>query len=102
MAFGSYRPKTLKLALNGQNFAISWQKFAISGFSRHKEYDFFQRGPYEQLPYQKLGRFIAAFGSYRAKTLKTVNFAQKMAKFWPQMTKFWLSQNFPSIYTMIF
>ena len=29
----------------------------------------------------KLGRFIAALGSYRSKTLKTVNFGQKMAKF---------------------
>ena len=28
---------------------------------------------------QKLGRFIAAFGSYMSKTLKTVNFGQKMA-----------------------
>ena len=25
---------------------------------------------------KKLGRFIAAFGSYRSKTLKTVNFGQ--------------------------
>ena len=25
-----------------------------------------------------------------------------MAKFWSQMAKFWPSQNFPSIYTMIF
>ena len=42
----------------------------------------------------KIGRFIAAFGR-KVKTLKTVNFGQKMAKFWP-------SQNFPGIYTMIF
>ena len=28
-----------------------------------------------------LGKFIAAFGSYRSKTLKTVNFGQNMAKF---------------------
>ena len=41
-------------------------------------------------------------GSYRSKTLKTVNFGQKMAKFWPQMAKFWPSQNFPGISTMIF
>ena len=39
----------------------------------------FQRKLYEQLPYQKLGRFIVAFGGYRSKTLKTVNFGQKMA-----------------------
>ena len=45
---------------------------------------------------------MAAFGSYRSKTLKTVNFGQKMSKFWPQMAKFWPSQNFPGIYTMIF
>ena len=33
----------------------------------------------KQLPYHKLGRFIAAFGSYGSRTLKTVNFGQKMA-----------------------
>ena len=36
---------------------------------------------------QKLGRFIAAFGSYRSKTLKTVNFDQKWPNFclkWPK------------------
>ena len=27
----------------------------------------------------KLGRYIVAFGNYRKKTLKTVNFGQKMA-----------------------
>ena len=47
-------------------------------------------------------RYIEAFGSYRSKTFKTVNFGQKMSKFWPQMAKFWPSQNFPGIYTMIF
>ena len=33
----------------------------------------FSRRPEKQLSYQKLGRFIAAFGSYRPKTLKTLN-----------------------------
>ena len=36
---------------------------------------------FKEVPYQKLGRFIAAFGSYKSKTLKTVIFGQKMAKF---------------------
>ena len=42
---------------------------------------------------QKLGRFMAAFRSYRSKTLKTVNFGQKMARKY---------QNFTSIQSMIF
>ena len=29
--------------------------------------------------YHKLGRFIAAFGSYKSRILKTVNFGQKIA-----------------------
>ena len=33
---------------------------------------------FKEAPYQKLGRFIAAFGSYMSKTLKTVNFCQKI------------------------
>ena len=32
---------------------------------------------FKEVPYQKLRIFMAAFGSYRSKTLKTVNFAQK-------------------------
>ena len=40
VAFGSYRPKTLKLALNGQILVLNGQNFAISEFSRHIEYDF--------------------------------------------------------------
>ena len=42
---------------------------------------------FKEVPYQKLGRFIAAFGSYRSKTLKTVNFCQKWPNFhlkWPK------------------
>ena len=42
---------------------------------------------FKEVPYQKLGRFIAAFGNYRSKTLKTVNFGQKMAKFLSYMAK---------------
>ena len=34
---------------------------------------------FKEVTYQKLGRFIAVLGSYRSKTLKTVNFYQKMA-----------------------
>ena len=36
---------------------------------------------YEQHAYKILGRFMAEFGSYRSKTLKTVNFGRKKAKF---------------------
>ena len=34
---------------------------------------------FKEVPNKKLGRFIAAYGIYRS---KTVNFGQKMAKFW--------------------
>ena len=36
---------------------------------------------FKEVPYQKLGRFIAAFGSYKSKTLKTVKFCKK----WPNI-----------------
>ena len=42
---------------------------------------------FKEVPYQKLRRFIAAFGSYRSKTLKTVNFGKKWPNFrlkWPK------------------
>ena len=47
------------------------------------QYDWFpnKESKFKEIPYQKLGRFIAAFGSYRSKTLKIVNFGQKMPKF---------------------
>ena len=32
-----------------------------------------ERVKIQKVPYQKLGKFIAAFRSYRSKTLKTVN-----------------------------
>ena len=35
-----------------------------------------ERVKFKEVQYQKLGRFIAAFGSYMSKTLKTVNFAK--------------------------
>ena len=45
VAFGSYRPKTLKLALNGQNFTISWPKIRhIRIFPAYRVW-FSQRGP---------------------------------------------------------
>ena len=50
----------------------------------------------------KIRKIHSGVGSYRPKTFKTVDFGEKMAKFWPQMAKFWQSQNFPGIYTMIF
>ena len=56
----------------------------------------FQRKRLEQLPYQKLGRFIAAFGSYRPKTLKTVNFAPKWPNFGLKWPKFRHIRIFPA------
>ena len=50
----------------------------------------------------KLGRFRAAFGSQRRKTFKTVNFGQKMTKFWTQIAKFWRSQIFKFCPSQIF
>ena len=38
-----------------------------------------KKSKFKEVPYHKLERFIAAFGSYRSRTLKTVNFGQKMA-----------------------
>ena len=48
------------------------------------EYDFL-RGPQEQLPYQKLGRLIVAFGSYRSKTIKLALNGQNFAIPWPKI-----------------
>ena len=61
------------------NFRLKWPKFRqIRIFQAYRVW-FHQRRPQEQLPYHKLRRFIAAFGSYRSRTLKTVNLGQKMA-----------------------
>ena len=60
------------MALNGPNFSIS-------EFSQHIEYDFLKEDHKNNFHTKKLGRFIAAFGIYRSKTLKTVNFGQNMA-----------------------
>ena len=50
----------------------------------------------------KIRKIHSGVWKLKVKTFKTVNFAQKMAKFWQQMTKLWPSQNFPGIYTMNF
>ena len=76
-----------KLQAKNSKIGLKWTKFRYSMASHITIFPayricFSQRRPKEQLPYQKLGRFIAAYGSYRPKTLKTVNFGQKMAKFW--------------------
>ena len=42
-----------------------------------------------------------AFGNYRQKLSKQSSLV-KMAKFWPQMAKFWSSQNFPGIQSIFF
>ena len=65
------------LAKNGQILVLNGQNSAISEFSRHIEYDFLKED-HENNFNKKLGRFIAAFGSYRlSKTLKTVNSGEK-------------------------
>ena len=84
MAFGSYRSKTLKLVLNGQNFAIPWPKIRHVRIFRNIEYDFLK----------EIRKIHSGVWKLRPKTFKTVNFGLKMAKFWPQMAKFWPSQNF--------
>ena len=80
--YQSYRSKTLKTVNFCQkwpNFCLKWPKFRqIRIFQAYRVW-FPQRIPQEQLPYHKLGRFIAAVGSYRSRTLNTVNFGQKMA-----------------------
>ena len=57
-------------------------KYALRSLIRHSmigspERVEIQRS-YIYIQHQKLGRFIAAFGSFRSRTLKTVNFGQKM------------------------
>ena len=89
VAFGSYRSKTLKLALNGHNSAIPWPKIRhLRIFPAYRVW-FSERGPSEQIPYQKLGRFIVAFGSYRPKTLKI---GLKWTKFRYPMSKNFFDQ----------
>ena len=73
-----------KNSQKGRNLVKNGQILNILEFSRHAEYYFFK----EQYEKYKLGRFIAAFGSYRSKTLKTVNFGQKWPNFglkWPKI-----------------
>ena len=74
-------PKISKLALNGQNFAIPWPKLPISEFFRHIEYDFLKEDHKNNFHNKKLGRFIAAFGRYKPKTLKNGYFGQKWPNF---------------------
>ena len=87
--FRSYGPKTFQSVNFGQKWPISGHKWPNFGhfriFPAFRVW-FSQRRPYAQLPYKKLGGFIAAFGSYRSKTLKNVNFGQKWPNFghkWP-------------------
>ena len=58
MAFGSYRPKTLKLALNGEISLFHGQKFAISEFSRHIDYDFLKEDHKSNTMLQSLSKVI--------------------------------------------
>ena len=77
------------------------QKFAISEFSRHIEYDFLKE-EHKTNFHTKIRKFYSSVWKLKARNLQNCQFWPKMAKFWPQMTKFWPSQNFPGIYPMIF
>ena len=86
--------KLAETLIFGKKMAIFWPK---KGPKRVQNFDgrilnsFFHKqdtvwlvprkeSKFKEVSYQKLGRFIAALGNY-TKTLKTVNFCQKMAKF---------------------
>ena len=87
-AFGSYGSKTLKNVNFGQNFGHKWPNFGHFRIFRVYRVQFSQRSSQEQLPYQKLGTFMAAFGSYGSKTLKNVNFGQNFGHKWPNFGHF--------------
>ena len=92
-----YRSKnflTPKMAKNGQIFVLHGQNFAKSEFSKHIEYDFLKKYHKNKFHTKKLGRLIAAFGSYSSKSLKAVNFGQKWPLLMDQISPY---QNFPSI-----
>ena len=79
--------KLLKLSIFAKkwpNFGLKWPKFCHIRIFPAYTLKFYQIRPKEKIPYQKLRIFIEAFGSYRTKTLKTVNFGQKMAKISPK------------------
>ena len=66
------------LPKNGQFFVLNGQSFAKSEFSRHIKYDFLKedhKNNFHTINQED----SAAFGSYRSRTLKTVNFGQKNA-----------------------
>ena len=68
-----------------QNFGLKWPKFRhIRIFPAYRVW-FSQRWPQVYFPYQKLWKFIAAFGRYRPKTLKNGYFGQK----WQNFDHFW-------------
>ena len=81
--FGNCRSKTLKTVnfgqKTGQIFVLNGQNFAISEFSRHIEYDFLKENHKNNSHTKNQEDSQRGFGSYRSKTLKSVNFGQKMA-----------------------
>ena len=65
-----------------------WQNFEYLRNFQAFRMSFFQRKLHEQLAYQKLGRFIAAFGSYRSKLSQLSILAKKWPNFglkWPKL-----------------
>ena len=62
----------------GPKFGQKWANFELLRIFQTCRIWFFKEN---YMTYKKLAIFIAAFGSYMSKTLKTVNFCQKMAKF---------------------
>ena len=90
------------LVKNGQILATNGQILVISGFSRHKEYNFLEEKHIRTTFIPKIGRFHSRIQKLQAKNVPKCQFWSKMANFWPQMAKFWPFQNFPSIQSMIF
>ena len=95
--------KSQFLSKKWPNFRLKWPKFRqISIFQAYRVW-FTQRGPQEQLPYQNLGIFIVAFGSYRPKTLKLALNGQNFASPWPNIChirifpvyRVWITQRKP-------
>ena len=68
------------------NLVKSGQSLNILDLFKHTEYNFFKK-LYEQHAFQKLGRFMAEFGSYRSKLSKLSILAGKRPNFglkWPK------------------
>ena len=62
----------------------------------------FSKRPINTTSIPKIRNIIVAFGNYRSKALKTVNFGQKLAKILSKIAKILSYQSFPGIQSIIF